>query len=224
MNEYSSREGTPDSLMTSKADVNDAHGFPSTRPPSSASDGSNLAEETMYLDQLRSRIQALEYDNERLRALNAAPTSAPDTLHPKTIEQERDDAVSRVVSTEAMLATSQQTLEGQQMRITSLEEERQRLAFQLETEKLEHHNSLQAMQTKLDSAISLVETLKGSIHEQKHVIQQGEANLISRETEIARLEAELKNSSTEFQTEKIELGTQIDELRVAGQVLFSCNP
>lgn len=110
------------------------------------------------------------------------------------------------------------------MQITSLEEERQRLAFQLEAEKLDHHNSLQAMQTKLDSAISLVETLKGSIHEQENIIRQGEVNLISREAEIARLESELRNSSTELQTEKFELGTQIDELRVAGQVMFSCNP
>lgn len=179
----------------------------------------------MYLDQLRSRIQALEYDNERLRALNVVPTSAPDdTVHLKPIEQERDDAVSRVASTEAMLATSQRALKEQQMQITSLEEERQRLAFQLEAEKLDHHNSLQAMQTKLDSAISLVETLKGSIHEQENIIRQGEVNLISREAEIARLESELRNSSTELQTEKFELGTQIDELRVAGQVMFSCNP
>ncbi|KAF9458432.1 hypothetical protein BDZ94DRAFT_1292002 [Collybia nuda] len=223
MNEYPPREDTPDSPLAPKAEVSHGLGISaptvsSVRSSSSASDKSTVLDEAVHLDLLQSRIQALEYDNERLRVFNLAPPSIPDeAVQLKNIGLERDEAVARVSSMEALLAAAQRNLEEQKTQITSLETERQHLAVQLETEQLNHHNNLQVVQLELDGTSSLIATLKSQIHEQEFIIQQNEAKTVSKDSEIARLESELQNSSTELQTEKIELGTQIDELRTAGQ-------
>ncbi|KAG5643612.1 hypothetical protein DXG03_000620 [Asterophora parasitica] len=206
----------------------------SARSDSVASTRSVGADDRALIEQLQSRIDALEYDNGRLRALPppaapAAPVEAEadaaavDTDHAahaaqlQAAEQERDDAVSKIATLEAALAASKDELEGERTRSKSLEEENQQAVSALEDQTRHSEIKLTELKVKLDSQLNLATDVQGKVDAQVTTIQEKEALITAKDGMITSLESKLAAVSAELQDEKEELGLQIDELRSAGQ-------
>ncbi|KAF8070239.1 hypothetical protein FPV67DRAFT_1486720 [Lyophyllum atratum] len=173
------------------------------------------ADDRTLIDQLQSRIDALEYDNERLRAAPPTPDTSPDQV--QIAQQERDEARSKILSLEADLAASKGDIEDQRMRLKSMEEEKERTVSTLQTQTDASESNLTALQAKLDTELGLVTDLRTQVDQQGTTIQQNNTLISSKEEVIVSLELKLAAVSVELQDERNELGTQIDELRSAGQ-------
>ncbi|KAF5385794.1 hypothetical protein D9615_002454 [Tricholomella constricta] len=193
----------------------------SARSDSVASIRSISADDRGIVDQLQSGIDALEYDNERLRAVEpptiTAEAGADHLAKLQAVQQERNDAVSKITTLEAALAASKDDLEGERTRLNSLEEDKRRTISALEDQNHGKELTLAALQAKLDTKLTLVSQLQAQVDTQGINIQQNESFIMAKDKTIASLELKLAAVSAELQDEKNELGTQIDELRSAGQ-------
>jgi chromosome segregation ATPase len=193
----------------------------SPRSESVISVRSSATDERNLIDQLQSRIDALEYDNERLRSvgntLGVNHDDSPTVAQLDGLEQERDEAVRRISQLEGELKDSEHTLGAQRTHISSLEEDYQRVLIELEALKLSSDSRLQAQQKKIDGSAVLVMSLQGDIDKHAAVAQQKDTLCKAKDAEIAALELKIQKTSIELQEEKSELGAQIEELRLAGQ-------
>jgi CAP-Gly domain-containing linker protein 1 len=192
-----------------------------SRSASATSFRSNTTDEHDLIAQLQSRIGALEYDNERLRSVSSIPSS--DTCNDaqlRTVEQERDDALRRIAQLEAEFLASETSLQNQHTQSSSLEQELRRVAAELETLQLSRDNRFEDMQKKAEDAATLVKTLDDAVDRQAAIARQQEALCKTREAEITDMEIRIERAYAELQDEKNELGAQIEELRMAGQVCF----
>lgn len=184
------------------------------RPPS--------ADDLALVDQLQSRIDALEYDNERLRAVNHVPDASPvDVTQLEAAQKERDEALSRISDLEASLSASEYAFNDAQRQVSSLEGEYQKTIKALEDQRSEHETIISTLQAQVDEHAALVKTLQTELSEQEVIIQENAALVNSRGEEITTLTKRLEDVSTELRIEKQDMGAQIDELRMAGQVGFS---
>jgi len=190
-----------------------------SRSASATSFRSNATDEQNLIDQLQSRIGALEYDNERLRSVNNTPgDNNSDDTQLQSVRQERDEAVRRIAQIEAELSASESALEAQRTHSSSQEQEYQRVSIELEVLQLSKDSRFEEMQKKADDDATLIKTLQDAVNQQATTTQQQETLSKTREAEMAVLERRLEKAYTELQNEKSELGTQIEELRIAGQV------
>ncbi|KAJ7733766.1 hypothetical protein DFH07DRAFT_928669 [Mycena maculata] len=188
----------------------------SPRPESASSSRSMLNEERA---QLQSRIQALEYENERLRSASVPPPDVDkDSLAQlRALRVEHEEAASRVSELEVKLKAAEHSLEEQTVQIQELETTRTQVLASLDEEKAHSETCLQTIQQELEDSMTLVKTLKETISSQENAEREGESKLKSKQAEIASLELRLKRIQTELEEERAELGGQVDELRQAGQ-------
>lgn len=192
-----------------------------SRSESATSFRSNTTDEHDLIDQLQSRIGALEYDNERLRSVSSIPSNDNrNDAQLQTVTQERDDALHRTVQLEAELLTSETSLQNQRTQSSSLEQELRRVAAELGTLHLSRDSRFKDMQKRVEDDATLVKTLEDAVHRQAAIARQQEALCKTREAEIADMELRIDRAYAELQDEKNELGAQIEELRMAGQVCF----
>jgi DNA repair exonuclease SbcCD ATPase subunit len=199
---------------------------PSPRSESATSFRSCTTEERNLIDQLQSRIDALEYDNERLRTVSNMP--GDDNLNNsnlQAVEQEQDEAVGRIAQLESELLACENALQTQRTHSSSLEQDYRRVTTEFETLQLGRDSRLEEWQKKLDDGDALVKTMEDAVDRQAAIAQHQESLCKTKEAEIAVLELRIEKAYTELQDEKKELGTQIEELRIAGQVcpFCSCN-
>lgn len=184
----------------------------SSRPQSVTSVRSLAADDQVLIDQLQSRIDALEYDNERLRAANHISEANPTPIIGlETITQERDDALGQVTQ----LQTS---LDDHRTRLSSLMGDHQQAIIALEVQKRDNENIANMLQKDLDEHAVLVQGLQATIDEQEIALQANRMDISKKDEEITSLNTRLESMSSEMQSETIDMGAQIDELRMAGQV------
>lgn len=191
---------------------------PSPRSESATSFRSSATDERNLIDQLQSRIDALEYDNERLRSVSNMPDD--DKLNDaqlQLVEQERDEAVRRIAQLEAELLTSKNALQAQSTHSSSLEQDYKRVLEELESLQISRDSRLKELQEKLDDDAALVKTLKDAVDRQTSIAQEQETLCKTKENEVAVLELRIEKAYTELQEERNDLGAQIGELRMAGQ-------
>jgi chromosome segregation ATPase len=160
----------------------------------------------------------LEYDNERLRSVNMSGSDNPSDTQLQAAEQERDEAVCRIAQLDEELLASENTLKAQRTHTSLLEQDYQRVTMEVESLQLSRSSGFEEMQKKLDDSDTLAKTLKDAADRQAIIAQQQEALCKSKDVEIATLELRIENAYKELQDEKTELGAQIEELRMAGQV------
>ncbi|RDB16858.1 Dynactin subunit 1 [Hypsizygus marmoreus] len=193
-------------------------GSVSARPESASSVISLPTEDESAVDRLVSRIDALEYENDRLRGVSHTPdTDTDQALQLQAIQQERDDALGRITSLEATLTASEGALEDQRAQVASLVESHQQAVLILETKNSDMENKAKSLQANLDEQLTLVKELQSRVGEQEDSIRNTQDLLSSKEDEIASLGLKLQKMSAESRSERVELGSQIDELRLAGQ-------
>ncbi|KAJ7132877.1 hypothetical protein C8R43DRAFT_1023761 [Mycena crocata] len=189
----------------------------SPRPESASSSRSMLNEERA---QLQSRIQALEYENERLRAV--PPPVAPDVdqgslAELSALRLEHDDAENRVSELAAKLKAAEDSLAEQMAQMQELESARAQALTSLAEAKAQDESRIQTLQQQLEDSLLLAETLKETVSAKETAEQEGEGKLKAKQAEIVSLELRLNRTQTELDEDRIELGGQVDELRQAGQ-------
>ncbi|KAJ7188425.1 hypothetical protein C8R46DRAFT_1054731 [Mycena filopes] len=182
----------PASPMTRSISANEEpvslSAWTSPRPESASSSRSLLN------DQLQSRIQALEYENERLRAASVPPdVDREATTQLTALQLEYEEARTRASELEVKLGVAEQSLEERAIHIQELEDARKQQS--------------QALATTLKEAIDAKESAE----------REGEGKLKAKQAEIASLELRLMRTRAELDEDRLELNGQVDELRQAGQ-------
>jgi CAP-Gly domain-containing linker protein 1 len=191
----------------------------SSRPESSASFRSTTMDEQSLVEQLQSRIDALEYENERLRLAsgNEFASALPEQL--ESLERERDEAIAKISYLEEKQAASNSNVEAHTHRISLLEQDLKRITSERDTQQLKDQSCVANLQKKVEEDILVIQELQASLTVRSNLVDQQHENLEVKETEIALLNLKLQSMFKELEEEKRELGAQIDELRIAGQVL-----
>ncbi|KAG6868926.1 hypothetical protein C0993_007700 [Termitomyces sp. T159_Od127] len=185
----------------------------STRSDSVTSIRSSAVDDHALIEQLQSRISALEYDNERLRTAQSSFDAKAD----QQAQDGLDDALSKIANLEASLAASITEKENQEARIKTLEDDGHRLQAALDAQNLAKENDIEALRGKLNAELAATEELRTKISEHEVATRDKEAAIVAKDGMITSLESRIAAVTTELHDEKIELGAQIDELRSAGQ-------
>jgi chromosome segregation ATPase len=195
----------------------------SSRPPSvtSVQSASHVTELQTQVDRLQSRLDSLEYENQRLR--DAASDTTSNDLQAassriEALQAERDETMTRISELETQIKTSERSFNERNSKVESLERSLQQAIADLDRQKNESEGRLKDLQAKLEDSDAMVKNLKGAIEAKEGLENQNDSLLKAKNAEIALLEARIQKASSDWEQDRKELGGQVDELRQAGQV------
>ena len=191
-------------------------------PVSSPSQVETTADANAF-DPYESKISDL---NTRIESLQQERTSLQETVsllrsdleQRQALEKDRDSALATVAETEKELRVIERKLSERDSKVESLERSNAQTAAELERAKAESETRLNDLQAKLDTNETLVKSLKEAIEAKEGAEHESSTLLKAKNAEISLLDARLDRVSNELEVERRELGSQIDELRQAGQV------
>ncbi|KAF7973871.1 hypothetical protein HWV62_14088 [Athelia sp. TMB] len=197
------------------------------RPSSVASvrSSSQAVDLQALVDQLQSRLDAMEYENQRLRDLsteikvdNAANTKVEELQTAiDALRVERDQAAARVTDLEAQTKASERSLDERNAKVESLERQVQQHVADLERQRADSEGRVKDLQAKVEDSEEMVKNLKEAIEAKEGLENQNDAVLKAKNAEIALLESRMQKTSTDWDQERKHLLSQVDELRQAGQ-------
>jgi chromosome segregation ATPase len=193
----------------------------SSRPGSSMSIRSTGNDGLSILEQLRSRLDAAEYENERLRVASDTEGGLTSSLQLEQLERlqkERQDALERTLQLEERLPVLEGRLATSIFDLDNLRTSHQNLTLQLEEKNAEAHRLTTTYRSDLQSHTREAQGLKERIDELDRLSRQKDENNQTQISTIKELENNLEKLLAEMDDERQDLNTQIDELRVAGQV------
>ncbi|KAH8080291.1 hypothetical protein BXZ70DRAFT_960379 [Cristinia sonorae] len=191
----------------------------SSRPTSSASvvsTGPSSIELQSQIDILQARLEASESENTRLR-MTAASQESIVSDRMTTLVEEKDRALSRITELETSLRTSERTINERDTMVESLERAAQESAKDIEKVRNDGEARIRDIQSKLEDKESLVTQLKNVIDDKEGQQSKNDAIITAKNAEIGLLEARVQKAYAELEEERRELGSQVDELRKAGQ-------
>jgi CAP-Gly domain-containing linker protein 1 len=207
----------------------------SDRPDSAASTRSSRTDDRELVDQLQSRIAALEYDNERLRSKAESSDSETPTGSDMTeLTEAHAAATAKITELEAMLETidiSQATHDAEIADLNAkhadvLKElqdrhgsEQQKITS-LENDLSSTRDELRSLKEQAEGSDALVDSLKSQMEEKVAENKKDQEKHVSERTEWESAQSKLKETITTLEDDKKDLGMQVDELRQAGQVNF----
>ncbi|KDR75449.1 hypothetical protein GALMADRAFT_227098 [Galerina marginata CBS 339.88] len=186
-----------------------------SRPTSSTSLSSSGTDEMGVLEQLRSRLDAAEYENERLRA--GVDTESGTSALVEQLKIERHAALDKASNLEEKLSALEDLLTSKTGQMETLQAENQKLLLQLTDATFQIQQAAAARQSDSETHAYELKLLQDRLGDLDRVNQEKDITVAAQSMNIARLEARVEASYIEFQEEKRELTVQIDELRVAGQ-------
>jgi CAP-Gly domain-containing linker protein 1 len=172
-------------------------------------------EQQAHIDRLQSRLDALEYENERLRSTMDKPNPPGlDVSSNETQAAEASSLMTRILELEARLQAAESSFDERDSVIDSL----QNTLADSEKQKSEGDRRIAEFETKLAESVTSAKGLS-KIIEQKEAKEQELASILNtRKSEIDALEGQVDHLSAQLEDERTELGGQINELRQAGQV------
>ncbi|KAF9481560.1 hypothetical protein BDN70DRAFT_876224 [Pholiota conissans] len=193
--------------------------FSSSRPSSSASHRSTGTDEPSILDQLQSRLEAAEYENERLRTASDLETEAKSSAQKELerLRQEQQSELEKYSALETKYAELERRLHTQDTRVETLEEENEKLTAQVEEALTQVEQSAAVHQQDSETRVLEVQALQTKVDEVEGLNKQKNEVNEANSLHIKQLEADLEKAYTDMEEERKELVAQIDELRVAGQ-------
>lgn len=194
------------------------------RPGSSASTRSSVGA-VDHIDQLQSRIEALEYENERIRSLaSAPPTPATDpelSSKLESLESSNTSANLEISQLKTTISTAEVTISERDALIKSLtsskgatESELQELQTSVQLKITE----LIGLKEQLASSEGMIKSLQDVISEKSSAEDMSGKLLSTKSKEWETSEAHLKKLIVDLEEEKRDLSGLVDELRHAGQV------
>jgi CAP-Gly domain-containing linker protein 1 len=195
----------------------------SSRPPSATSvrSASHVAEIQTQVDRLQSRVDSLQYENQRLR--EAADDTTADDLQAassriEALQAEREETMTRISELETQVKTTERSHNERNSKVESLERSVQQAVADLDRQRNESESRLKDLQAKLEDGDAMVKNLKSAIEAKEGLENQNDSLLKAKNAEIALLESRLQKASADWEQDRRELGGQVDELRQAGQV------
>lgn len=178
-------------------------------------------EDLSILEQLQSRLDAAEYENDRLRAAPDTEGGVISSLQLEQLERlqkERQDALDRTSYLEAKLPLLEGRLATSLTDLDNLRTSHQSLTLQLEEKNSEAQRLTATYQSDLQSHTCEKQILKERIDELDRSSRQKDENNETQVSTIKELESNFDKLLADIEDERQDLNTQIDELRVAGQV------
>lgn len=170
------------------------------------------------IERLQARLDAAEDENNRLRvSVESSQSNASSRI--ETVTDERDKAKARVTELETSVRTSERLVKEREATIESLERSVKQANADVEKVRGEGEAKFRDTQSKLEDKEALVSQLKQLIDTKEGEQSENDALLDAKKAEIALLEARVQKAYTELEEERKELGSQVDELRKAGQVI-----
>lgn len=197
----------------------------SPRPDSSSSLRSTPVHELLDdVSRLQSRLDALEFENQQLRESQSQPPPEPvdNSADLMALQVERDEMQSRVVALESSLKTQERSLDERETKIQGLERSMKETVLDISKIKSDNENRIRDIQARLDDSESLNKNLKELLEAKEGQENANDAVLTSKSAEVSVLEGRVEKVYKELEEERRELGSQVDELRKAGQVSCFC--
>jgi len=186
-----------------------AFSLASSRPSSSSSFRSTGTEEQGLIDQLQSRLEAMEYENSRLRN-DTAPISEL-----QKIREEKQEALEKAKALEKELKDSETAIASRVTEIESTKAEMKDLLERLESITLESSSLKDTEQERLNAHEEDVKRLKEEFERQ---LRDQENVITQTKGENERLAADLSTLQVDFEAEREHLNIQVNDLRIAGKV------
>ncbi|KAG8906941.1 hypothetical protein FRB99_005715 [Tulasnella sp. 403] len=190
----------------------------------------------MQIERLTAQVESLEKENETLRSTvdkapvsPAAPAVDVDGLQSElsdanqriqSLKEEHELTLSRLSASQAEHSMALRSLEDKQSTIDTLTKSNTTLGSQvtsLQDAARESELKVRDLVATVDEKEELVRTLKDAVDTKTSKEGETAAAIKAKDTEITLLESRLKRTQTELDDERRELGTQVDELRKAGQ-------
>ena len=198
------------------SDPSDVQPVSSSSQIQSTADANAIEAYESTISDLNTRIETLQ--QERISLQDIISSFRSDLEQRQALEKDRDSALATVAETEKELRVVERKLNEKDSKVESLERANAQTAAELERAKAENDARLKDLQAKLDTNEALVRSLKEAIEAKEGAENESNTLLKAKNAEISLLEARLEKVSTELEVERKELGSQIDELRQAGQV------
>jgi hypothetical protein len=190
------------------------HTSSASRPGSSTSFRSTGTDDSNLIEQLQSRLDAVEYENERLRTSSELDAE----LQLKALQSERQEIIDRSSRLEGEISLLESKLADQASQIKTLHTEKETMMTQVKISQSEALEARLVRQQDLETHASHLKTLQEEIDNYSRSDSQKDNIIKSNALVIEQLSAKFERVCAEFEEEKKELGIQIDELRTAGQV------
>lgn len=171
-------------------------------------------------------MEAVEYENERLRAASVAEPDITTTANNhtaadvETLQQEKERANERANLLEEKHSILQNNINSYSKQIDALQAEQQQLMIQLAESKSENERLVKVHEQELEGRLDEVTSLKDLLGSREARLKEKETLLELRNERVELLERQIEQMGSEFDEDRRELGAQIDELRIAGQVYF----
>lgn len=210
-----------------------------SRPGSSASFRSTSRGDSgaaALITQLQSRLDAVEYENARLRAAAeaappavspAAETKPADASPPQTQEDageldelkgKHEEALQKISLLEKELEESKTLHVAKQTEIGAMKRDLEKSGKEREEDKASNAATIAALRTDLENASKESQELQKACEERDALLATVQGDLQAKEVEIQALKDSVASITLELEEERKELGIQIEELRTAGQV------
>jgi CAP-Gly domain-containing linker protein 1 len=175
-----------------------------------------LAEKQADIERLQSRLDALEYENERLRSAAAEPNVTDlAALSRQTDQAEQDQSLLiRIAELEERVQVAEVSYNDR----SSLADSLQNAVANLERQREEGRQRLEELEARLAESVASVENLSTMVKLKEAGEKELNSILLSKNADLAAFEEQVKMLYAKFDDERRELGGQIDELRQAGQV------
>lgn len=186
----------------------------SSRPASSTSFRSTGTDDLNLIEQLQSRLDAVEYENERLRTSSEVDVGG----QLKALQSEREEIIDRSLRLEGEISLLESKLAANASQIETFHTEKESLTAQVTISQDEALASRLARQQDLDTHAIQLKTLREEIDGYGCANSEKDNIIKSNALAIEQLSADFERVCREFEEERKELSTQIDELRTAGQV------
>ena len=186
----------------------------SSRPVSSTSFRSTGTDDLNLIEQLQSRLDAVEYENERLRSSSEVDVGG----QLKALQSERQEIIDRSLRLEGEISLLESKLATHASQIETFHTEKENLTAQITISQSEALASRLAHQQDLDTHAIQLKTLREEIDRYDRANSEKDNIIKSNALVIEQLSADFERICREFEEERKELGIQVDELRTAGQV------
>ena len=186
----------------------------SSRPGSSTSFRSTGTDDLNLIEQLQSRLDAVEYENERLRTSSEVDVGG----QLKVLQSERQEIIDRSLRLEGEISLLESKLAAHASQIESFHTEKENLTAQVTISQGEALASRLARQQDLDTHATQLIKLREEIDSYGRSNSEKDNIIKSNALVIEQLSANFERVCREFEEERKELSVQIDELRTAGQV------
>lgn len=194
---------------------------PRPRPPSSLSISTNHTPQldASFSPASRLELESLQSDNSRLRgAIENLETYQADSMQlTETLRTERDDALVRISTLEGSLKTIERSSKEQAVKTESLERALLNATADVDKVRTDGESRIRDLQSRLDDKDTLLQNLKEAVEQKEGLESETDAVLKTKNAEIGLLEARVGKAYAELEAERKELGSQVDELRQAGQ-------